>query len=716
MFELEFTFSPLWLALLAPLSAGLAWLSYLNSQSRFSRPVWVTLITLRALVLMLVLALLLEPVLRTREKIRNLPVVAWMHDASESMVATGDSTRIRSQLPEAYRQFASGLPQEEINLQAYNFGSGITGTFHPDSLQYLESGTDIASGLKGLSERFTGRPLAAVVLFSDGITTSGENPVYMAERLGVPVFTVLAGDTVPRKDLAIGDIQVNEIAYIGSQVPVRLLVRSTGLDQGEAEVRLLHKGKVLDARKVTLNSQLPEQEILFSVTPTEAGMQTFEFQATPVPGEKILQNNTARFYLKVLENRMKIAVFAGGPHPDLGALNRALARFDEYQSQTYSRKTKTSFYLNPDAKTLGEYDLFLLHNFPSGPQDKEWLNQILDLIEKKNVPLLFIAGSATDMKVEERLTKYLGIVPASWSDQSSEALVYTDASYHSHATWTFDAKWDEWISHAPPLIRNNSDWQPKSNTRVFGKAIIKSVKLQFPVFGFQEQLGRKNMVIVGENIWRWRAHAYLENQSFDYFDIWIGNCLQWLTTREDKRKFRVYPVRPFFSGNDRILIRGELYDDTYQPVSGAEIKLMLKNEQGEEQVHYLSENADRQYALELFGLSAGQYSFRAETTAPDKGVLRDQGQFTVGKSDIEYLRLTADAGLMRQMAFRTGGRSITLEELPRLAETIRNLDSMKTIVDYRMTTLDFNRILWPLLVVIALLTAEWVIRKWNGTT
>jgi hypothetical protein len=224
------------------------------------------------------------------------------------------------------------------------------------------------------------------------------------------------------------------------------------------------------------------------------------------------------------------------------------------------------------------------------------------------------------------------------------------------------------------------------------------------------------MVIIGENIWRWRTHAYLETQSFDAFDIWLGNCLQWLTTREDKRKFKVYPVKPLFTATDRILLRGEVYDDTYQPLSGAEIQLKLQSGANEEQTFYLSENADKQYSLELFGLPEGTYTFRAETTLKDKTVLKDQGQFSVGKSDIEFLRLTADAGLMRQLAERSGGEVVRLEDLPALADKLLTLETMKTVVDYRIHAMDLNRLLWPLIILFLLFTLEWVIRKWNGVT
>jgi len=710
----EFTYSPLWGIPAALVAMLLSWLMYRNTADRIAKPLRYGLTALRAITIWLLLMLLLEPILRATEKIKNLPVVVYLHDASESIMASADSSRVKNQLPGYFAAFQDNLSGQDVDVHAFTFGEGITGAAHKDSFQYIQGNTNLSATLQDIKDRFTGRHLAAIVLMSDGIYTRGDNPVYSLDRLGVPVFTVLAGDTVPRKDAAIGEVLVNTITYLGSEVPVRVNVRSSGYAEAVLEVKLLHKGKVLAVQTVVCRERDPEQEVFFTLKPEETGQLAYDLSITPLKDEVNLRNNQTRFFLRVLENRMRVTLFAGGPHPDLGAMTKALKRFDEYQWVQHIRKTKVSFYEAPTLESLTQADAFVLHNFPSGPQDKELLNQILDQVEKRNVPILFFAGSATDFQIDERLIRYLGIVPVSYSDQSSEALVYTDDAYHAHVTWTFDRKWDEWLSHAPPIQRNNSDWQPKSNTRVFGKAIIKGVKLAFPVFGFQEQLGRKNMVFVGENIWRWRNHSFMETNDFNYFDQWLGNCFQWLTTREDKRKFKVYPTRNLFTANERVMMLGEVYDDVYQPVSGAEIQFELTDEKNEVQSFFMNENADRQYALELFGLEEGNYRFRAEWK--QDGVVKgtDQGQFSIGASAAEFLRLTADAGLMRQIALRSGGEVVAMEALPDVSDKLMRLESMKTITDLRITALDLNRLFWPLMLLIALLGIEWVVRKFFG--
>jgi hypothetical protein len=113
-------------------------------------------------------------------------------------------------------------------------------------------------------------------------------------------------------------------------------------------------------------------------------------------------------------------------------------------------------------------------------------------------------------------------------------------------------------------------------------------------------------------------------------------------------------------------------------------------------------------------LQEGNYRYRAEWK--QNGVVKgtDQGQFSIGASAAEFVRLTADAGLMRQIAFRSGGESVEMENLPQLADRLMQLSTMKTITDTRVTAMDINRLFWPLMLLIALLGIEWVVRKFFG--
>jgi hypothetical protein len=97
---------------------------------------------------------------------------------------------------------------------------------HPQSLQYKGDATDISQALRWANARSREENIRAVVMVTDGNFTTGNNPLYDAEQMGLPLYIVGVGDTTEPKDIAVQPIVTNEYGYVGKvNVPV-LLFRS----------------------------------------------------------------------------------------------------------------------------------------------------------------------------------------------------------------------------------------------------------------------------------------------------------------------------------------------------------------------------------------------------------------------------------------------------------------------------------------------------------
>ena len=158
---------------------------------------------LRGTALALVLLLLLEPVLRTSFVLRHPPVVAVLADRSASMTIvdrTGDRAELIRNL---FTTVVPGAIPAGVKSESYSFGASLRGPLHqaPDSL--TDEVTDIAGAFTALAHERQRLNIGAVILLSDGMYTRGENPVYSAGVLGVPVFTVGIGDTAEQKDILV---------------------------------------------------------------------------------------------------------------------------------------------------------------------------------------------------------------------------------------------------------------------------------------------------------------------------------------------------------------------------------------------------------------------------------------------------------------------------------------------------------------------------------
>ncbi|MEM9984673.1 MAG: hypothetical protein AAF804_06205, partial [Bacteroidota bacterium] len=551
--EFAFSYSPWWLALILPLAAFLSWWLYRGTRDLLGRgPQWL-LTSFRMLVLTGLGLLLLEPLLTSLSKLTFPPIVAVLQDDSESLVIQSDSNYVREAYPQALQNFLNSFEGEAYQVDGYRFSNEVSANLDPDSLRFNQAGTNISEGLNYLENLYQNQNLGVIVLISDGIPTAGVNPLYELEGIQQPVFTVLMGDTTAQRDIRIQEVLFNEIAYLNTEMPVRVKVRNEGYSQANLKVTLRNQGKVLGSQNVTLTPNQQEGSVDFYFKPEKVGLQTYQVTVSRLEGEITYRNNQQRLYINVLETRVKIALFAGAPHPDLGALNQAFSREESYELTEFVLRRPGIFYQDPNTYNLEDFDLFILHNFPQSRLDEATVKKLASVIEEEKTPVMYLVGISNDLPTMSPLFNYMGATPKGISPKSEEVIANFQPKYRDHSTYNFGNTWLNWINNAPPLYRNQSDWQAKATAEVFATARIKNVALDYPVLVLQNQLGRKNMVLLGENFWRWRPHSYLESDDFELFDEWLFNVIKWLRVDDDKRKFKVEPTKRLFTGGDPVI-------------------------------------------------------------------------------------------------------------------------------------------------------------------
>lgn len=709
--NLSFNFSPTYLLLILPLAGLLAWWMYRGTREFLPRTWSIVLGAFRFVVLTILAILLLEPLLTSQQVIVYPPIVALLQDNSESLLIQKDSAYVKEEYKDDLTKFANAFDPENYSLNLFSFGrelkAGITG----DSLTFKQTGTNISKAIEEVGDLYQNQNLGAMVLVSDGITTEGSNPLYSISGMKQPVFTVLLGDTTPQRDLMIKNVLFNEIAYLNNEIPVKVMVQSTGFSSADLTVTLSGHGKKLGQQSLQLSQNKPEGEVSFLFKPEEVGLQQYTIRISRKEGEITYLNNARRIYINVLETQVKIALFAGSPHPDLGALSQAFARENSYELTQFVLRSRGSFYQDPSAFPLEDFDLIILHNFPQSSGDAAWVDKILEQVRESKKPVMHFIGAFTDLRTLSPLYEYMGITPRDFTPRSEEVIPNFLPKYREHSSYTFGQNWITWANASPPLVRNRSNWQAKQNAQVFATAKIKNVELDYPVFGIQSQLGRKNMVFVGENFWRMRAHSFVETEDFENFDAWLFNMIKWLMVNDDKRRFKVAPSKKIFSGGEPVIFRGQAYDDSYNAISGVDIKLQLTNPAGNVEDYFLSESSNGQYYIELNKLEEGTYRYKAEGRKDNVRIGQDQGQFSIGRSNVEHFRLQADREMLQQIALRTGGEFFYARNMEELAKRLKELPAMKPVRDYKKERTGLNEFFWPMILLLLLLSVEWIVRK-----
>jgi hypothetical protein len=148
-------------------------------------------------------------------------------------------------------------------------------------------------------DHFRGSSLAAVVMFTDGVTTRDENLAQVADyaaQKGVPLFFVGVGDDHELRDLKLHDLQVEDTVYVNDNLVFD--ARLTGHGYKDLTVPVVLKEKMKDgseielARKmVRVDPQGKSVKVQLNHQPKKAGEKVFIVQVL-VP-EKEAEDKTA---------------------------------------------------------------------------------------------------------------------------------------------------------------------------------------------------------------------------------------------------------------------------------------------------------------------------------------------------------------------------------------------------------------------------------------
>lgn len=711
---------PWWAWLLALLAAtGATWLAYgYRRQLLAEWPLWLRYLlpALRFVAVLLVALLLLEPVWNQVREQRQPARVALLLDGTRSITAGSDSATLQAQLVPGIRRVQERLANAGVAVDLYRFGNRLSPLVRPDSLQFVAGSTNLAAALDEVASRYWDRNLAATVLVTDGIATTGGSPVYAAEALPAPVFAAWVGDTSLRRDIRIETVEANSVSYRDAETPLRIHLRADGFGQQTLGVRVVQGNTTLAQGNVAIrNGQTGVLDL--NIKLTTPGLQAVDIVADSRPGERTYRNNRSRLYLRVLETRQRIVLLAGAPHPDIGALQAAFAD-KRYQLTLGIHKTETTFYSALPDSAIAQADLVILHNFPASGADRPVMEQLAQAVRRTSVPVWTLYGTGTLENVHPQQGEIIGLTaPAGVSRRAAEAELALEPAYRQHATYTFDEAFARWQDNNPPLLVPDATWNLASGSTLYGTQRIKGYQLQRPMFVLREVPGanRKSVVLLGENLWRWRIQAFAQSGDARWFDGWVQALAQWLVLRQDRRAFRVAPAQPLFGPSDPVLLKGQVFDELYKPLAGVEVVAEVLDSAGRSQRHVLLPGAAGNYSAQLPPLAEGTYRYRATGTREGKEIGRDAGTFTVGPSTEEFRNLRADAPLLQQVALRTGGVSLPATQLDALTDSLLALPGLKPVVSYRTEATPAHRLWLPLLLVLALLTTEWVLRKRFGT-
>ena len=192
-------------------------------------------------------------------------------------------------------------------------------------------GTRLGDAVLYALRELPGPAPAAIVVFSDGVSTGGRplrEAAQIAEGLRVPLFTVAIGREHPPADIGLEDLLVEDIVLPGDRLQVAASLRATGYAGQSAQVTLRQTGRDLILAQTTM--ELPAdgttQMVRLAMRPEEPGKLELELAVECMPGEVNLENNVLRRSVEVRDDKVRVLLVQSIPSYEYRALKSLLER------------------------------------------------------------------------------------------------------------------------------------------------------------------------------------------------------------------------------------------------------------------------------------------------------------------------------------------------------------------------------------------------------
>jgi len=229
--------------------------------------------------------------------------------------------------------------EEVFELRRFQFDTRLTGVRDWSGLDFEGRASMIGGALHGLRERFENRPLAGMLLFTDGNATDLRR---LGETDGLPpVYPVVVGHSEAVRDVALVNTRVTQTAFEDAPVTLQAEVTASGL-RGETVRARLMDAAGNTVRELRQRVRQPDETLTFrfQFRPESAGL-SFHQVTVSVDDDAGAVTDASR-EATLLNNRRVVAVDRGGgpyrvlyvagrPNWEYKFLNRALAADDQLQ-------------------------------------------------------------------------------------------------------------------------------------------------------------------------------------------------------------------------------------------------------------------------------------------------------------------------------------------------------------------------------------------------
>lgn len=693
---------------------------------------------------LVVLGFLLEPAVQLRvvRKIKNRFVVVV--DRSRSMsIEIAKKTR--------YATVRALLEQGRSSLEALGQSHWVEffdleGAISPSILSQEPTGerSDLLTALEKARSSGGGRPLAGMVLFSDGadngdlqnVSTGGlsDGAKQRLRQLGAPINVVNPADR-NFQDLNISNVIADEFAFIHNTAEITVALEVAGLGSVTVPVTLKRDEQVVATQQVAL-TEGKIAEIVFKTKPDQIGEFVYTVSVPVIAGDALPSNNERSFVLRVVRDKIRVLQVSGRPSWDERFLRQHLKENPNVDLISFFiLRTPSDVQEVPESELslipfptdklftseLKSFDVIVFQNFDFRSYNMEsYLRNIRDAVEG-GLGFVIIGGEQGFGNGGYSTTPVADILPVTLEENDfvqGKGNLQLTAAGKTHPVAQVGANPQETQELWPQL--SNGVWYNRvmglkpGATALVTHSNLKAVDgTPLPVVAVSEAGQGRSIAIATPELWRWRFASLRDGGASEraYHRFW-SNLLRWAVRDPEHSRVRVVPTqRRVDVGRDATVLVTVL-DRDYKPRAGTKVRLSLEESRDgvlsvEDAVTDEAGVVNKRYPQ----LRPGAYQVSAETNDGSAVSHKGQGVFMVESQSLELSRPTPRPEVLRLIAEETGGK--VLEPNAEIWDDMKVVDPEAVEIDRRRNVEIWDNA-WAMMVGLGLLVLDWALRRRHG--
>ena len=734
MAQLTFTNALPWWAvfLVAGAIAVIAWRAY--ARSIVPRPRRDLLIALRTVTLALLVMFLMRPVRVSDRGLRDV-FVPVLVDVSRSMsIDDADGRRRIDRARELVTREIQPLLGNQFHVDILGFGDRLRET-SPADLAATDRQSDLSGALAAVRDRYRGRPVAGVIVISDGGDTSVSS---LAEGAVPAVYAFGVGSRAVGRDREVTSATVAEAVADDSRIDLAVSAVSHGTGTEPIALQLKANGKAVEVRRIAPAAEGVPVHTVFHVVPARGSAVVYSVEVPVLSGELVPENNTRSVLVQPPARQHHVLFIEGAPGFEHSFLKRAWAADSGLDVDSIVRKGKNeqgadTYYIQASQsrsnalaggypskpEELFAYDAVVLANVQATQLTREQQELTRAFVGKRGGGLL-VLGARTFTKpglnetaLEEVLPLQLvdrgdtdAVLPASTSRGMNRMALTPAGEAHPimQLGSSLDVTRQRW-SATPALASTIPLGGPRPGASIL--AITGGAGgVARPVVAVQRYGQGRSLVFAGEGAWRWRMFLPSTDRSYDTF--W-RQAVRWLALSADDPMALRLPAGA--APGENLSIRVLARDAAFVPQADAVVDVDVTSPAGRhETIHAVQPREtqeDGAYVAQFRPDGPGVYRVRAAGRRGATTIGSASASMLVGGWDQEMTDPRLNLPVLQRVTLRSGGALVTSGETAALAQRLRAaVPAARLAVTYELWHTG-----WSFAAILALLTSEWVLRR-----